>query len=126
MTLSGVTFKFIQLALAMVFVLVAGVPMLRRKAPHLLILSIPTAVMAFSGLFFLALMFPCHIAWSNFFTLGLPSWGIPLAGAAHLLFAAALSTVSVLYVPALLSRLWLVANGLLCLFPAVVLAEEHP
>lgn len=163
--LSGVTFKFIQLGLALAFVLVAGVPMLRRKAPHLLVLSLPTAVLGSSGLFFLALLFPCETAWSNFFTLGLPSWAIPLAGAAHhgnpllmsciipmllsivvvekpalraivsglasgfaahLLFAAALSTVSVLYVPAILSRLWLVANGLLCVFLAIVLAEEHP
>lgn len=166
-TLSGVTFKFVQLALAGVFVLLAGLPMLRRKAPHLFLLSIPPAVMASSGLFFLALIFPCNTAWSNFFTLGLPSWAIPLAGAAHhgnpllmsciipmllsilvvekpalraivsglsagfaahLLFAAALGTVHMLYIPAFLGlgRLWLMANGLLCIFLAVVLAEEHP
>lgn len=164
-TLSGVTFKTVQLALALLFVAVAGVPMVRRKAFGLLALTLPTAVLSSSGLFFLAVLFPCHTAWSNFWTLGLPSWSIPLMGAAHhgnplflsclipmllsilvvekpalrslvsglssgfaahLLFAAALSTVSVLYVPAVLARLWLVANGLLCIFLAIVLAEEHP
>ncbi len=164
-SLSGKTFKLVQLALALLFVAVAGVPLLRRKALGLLALTLPTAVLGSSGLFFLALLFPCHTAWSNFWTLGIPSWGIPLMGAAHhgnplllscllpmllsivvvekpalrslvsglssgfaahLLFAAALSTVSVLYVPAVLGRLWLVANGLLCVFLAIVLAEEHP
>lgn len=164
-TLSGVTFKTIQLALALLFVAVAGVPMIRRKAFGLLMLTVPTAVLASSGLFFLPVLFPCSTAWSNFWTLGLPSWSIPLMGAAHhgnplflsclipmllsiivvekpplrsmvsglsagfaahLLFAAALSTVSVLYVPAVLGRLWLIANGLLCVFLAIVLAEEHP
>lgn len=164
-TLSGVTFKTIQLALALLFVAVAGVPMIRRKAFGLLLLTVPTAVLASSGLYFLAVLFPCNTAWCNFWTLGLPSWSIPLMGAAHhgnplflscllpmllsivvvekpplrslvsglsagfaahLLFAAALSTVSVLYVPAVLGRLWLVANGLLCIFLSIVLAEEHP
>jgi serine protease len=164
-SLSGVTFKTIQLALALLFVAVAGVPMIRRKAFGLLALTLPTAVMASSGLFFLAVLFPGETAWCNLWTLGLPSWSIPLMGAAHhgnpiflsclipmllsivvvekpalrslvsglssgfaahLLFAAALSTVSVLYVPAVLARLWLVANGLLCVFLAIVLAEEHP
>jgi serine protease len=164
-TLSGVTFKTIQLALAMLFVAIAGVPMIRRKAFGLLALTVPTAVLGSSGLFFLAVLLPCTTAWSNFWTLGLPSWGIPMMGAAHhgnpillsclipmllsiivvekpalrslvsglssgfaahLLFAAALSTVSVLYVPVVLARLWLVANGLLCVFLAIVLAEEHP
>lgn len=163
--LTGVTFKTVQLALALLFVAIAGLPMVRRKAFGLLALAVPTAVLGSSGLFFLAVLFPCSTAWSNFWTLGLPSWSIPLMGAAHhgnplflscllpmllsvlvvekpalrslvsglaagfaahLLFAAALSTVSVLYVPALLGRLWLVANGLLCVFLAVVLAEEHP
>jgi serine protease len=163
--LSGVTFKTVQLALALLFVAVAGVPMLRRKAFGLWALTVPTAVLASSGLYFLPLLFPCSTAWSNFWTLGLPSWSIPLMGAAHhgnplflsclipmllsiivvekpalrslvsglssgfaahLLFAAALSTVSVLYVPAVLARLWLIANGLLCVFLAIVLAEEHP
>jgi serine protease len=164
-SLSGKTFKLVQLALTLLFVAVAGVPLLRRKAIGLLALTLPTAVLGSSGLFFLALLFPCHTAWNNFWTLGIPSWGIPLMGAAHhgnplllscllpmllsivvvekpalrslvsglssgfaahLLFAAALSTVSVLYVPAVLGRLWLVANGLLCVFLAIVLAEEHP
>ena len=163
--LSGVTFKTVQLALAMLFVAVAGLPMLRRKAVGLFALSIPTAILGSSGFFFLAVLFPCVTAWCNLWTLGLPSWSIPLMGAAHhgnplflscllpmllsvvvverpalralvsglaagfaahLLFAAALSTVSVLYIPAVLGRLWLVANGLLCVFLAVVLAEEHP
>jgi hypothetical protein len=139
--------------------------MIRRKAFGLLALTVPTAVLGSSGLFFLAVLLPCTTAWSNFWTLGLPSWGIPMMGAAHhgnpillsclipmllsiivvekpalrslvsglssgfaahLLFAAALSTVSVLYVPVVLARLWLVANGLLCVFLAIVLAEEHP
>ena len=52
--------------------------------------------------------------------------GLSAGFAAHLLFAAVMSTVSVLYVPVLLGRLWLVANGLLCVFLAIVLAEEHP
>ncbi len=163
--LSGVQYKLWQLALAMALVLVAGVPMLRRKAFHLWVLTVPTAVVGSSGLFFLALLFPCQSGWSNFWTLGLPSWGIPLMGAAHhgnplllsclipmllsivvvekpvfrvlvsglaagfaahLLFAAVFATVSVLYIPALLGKLWLIANGLLCFFLAVVLAEEHP
>lgn len=164
-SLSGVTFKTVQLALAFLFVAIAGVPLLRRKAVGLLLLTVPTAVLASSGFYFLAVLMPCNVAWNNFWTLGLPSWGIPLMGAAHhgnplflsclipmllsilvvekpalrslvsglasgfaahLLFAAALSTVSVLYVPLVLGRLWLVANGLLCVFLAVVLAEEHP
>jgi len=163
--LSGVTFKMIQLGLAGFLCLVAGVSMLRRKAVAHFLLMLPTAVLASSGFFFLALIWPCNTAWSNFFTLGLPSWGIPLMGAAHhgnplilscllpmllsivvvekpvlralvaglsagfaahLLFAAAMSTVSVLFVPVLLGRLWLIANGLLCVFLAIVLAEEHP
>lgn len=164
-TLSGVKFKSIQLALALVLVAIAGVPMIRRKAIGLLALTVPTAILGSSGLFFLAVLFPCTTAWSNFWTLGIPSWGIPLMGAAHhgnpillsclipmllsivvvekpalrslvsglaagfaahLLFAAALSTVSLLYVPVVLARLWLIANGLLCIFLAIVLAEEHP
>lgn len=163
--LSGVTFKTIQLGLALLLVAIAGVPLLRRKAIGLFALTIPTAVLGSSGLFFLAVFFPSDVAWCNFWTLGLPSWGIPLMGAAHhgnplflsclipmllsivvvqkpalralvsglasgfaahLLFAAALSTVSVLYIPFVLGRLWLVANGLLCVFLAVVLAEEQP
>lgn len=164
-TLSGVTFKSIQLALALLFVAVAGVPMIRRRAFGLLALTLPTAVLGSSGLYFLALLWPCQTGWSNFLTLGLPSWSIPLMGAAHhgnpillscllpmllsivvvekpvlrslvsglaagfaahLLFAAVMSTVSVLYIPAIMARLWLVANGLLCIFLAIVLAEEHP
>jgi serine protease len=163
--LSGVTYKMIQLGLAGFFCLLAGVAMLRRKALHHFMLMLPTAVLASSGFFFVAVLLPSSTAWSNFVTLGLPSWGIPLMGAAHhgnplilscllpmllsiivvekpalralvaglsagfaahLLFAAVMSTVSVLYVPVLLGRLWLVANGLLCVFLAVVLAEEHP
>ena len=163
--LSGHTFKLIQLALAGLLCLIAGVAMLRRKAVHHFALMLPTAVLGSSGFFFLATLWPCNTAWSNFFTLGLPSWGIPLMGAAHhgnpillscllpmllsivvverpllralvaglsagfaahLLFAAAMSTVSVLYVPVFLGRLWLVANGMLCVFLAIVLAEEHP
>lgn len=163
--LSGVTYKMITLGLAMLFCLVAGVSMLRRKALHHFVLMLPPAVFASSGLFFLPVLFPGDVAWCNFWTLGLPSWGIPIMGAAnhgnplllsclipmvlsivvvekpalralvaglaagfaaHLLFAAVLSTVSVLYVPVLLGRLWLVANGLLCVFLAIVLAEEHP
>lgn len=164
-SLSGVTFKLVQLGLALVICLVAGVAMLRRKALHHFALMIPTAIAGSSGFFFLALIFGGNLPLSNFLTLGLPSWGIPLMGAAHhgnpillscllpmllsivvvekpifralvaglsagiaahLLFAAAMTTVSVLYVPVLLGRLWLVANGLLCLFLAIVLAEEHP
>ena len=163
--LSGVTFKMIQLALAGFLCLVAGVAMLRRKAIHHFALMLPTAVLASSGFFFVALLVPKVTAWSNFVTLGLPSWGIPLMGAAHhgnplilscllpmllsilvvekpalralvaglsagfaahLLFAAVMSTVQILYVPVFLGRLWLVANGLLCVFLAIVLAEEHP
>lgn len=163
--LSGVTFKMIQLGLAGFFCLVAGVAMLRRKALHHFLLMIPTAVWASSGFFFVVLLAPCQTACSNFLTLGLPSWGIPLMGAAnhgnpfllsclipmllsivvvekpllralvaglaagfaaHLLFAAVMSTVSVLYVPVFLGRLWLAANGLLCVFLAIVLGEEHP
>lgn len=163
--LSGVTFKLVQLGLALFFCLVAGVAMLRRKAIHHFALMLPTAILGSSGFFFLAVLLPSNTAWCNFWTLGLPSWGIPLMGAAHhgnplllscllpmllsilvvekpvlralvaglaagfaahLLFAAAMSTVSVLYMPVLLGRLWLVANGLLCVFLAIVLAEEHP
>ena len=163
--LSGVTFKLIQLAMALTIACVAGVSMLKRRAVGQFVLSIPAAIVGSSGLFFLAILLPCQTGWSNFFTLGLPSWGIPLMGAAHhgnplllsclipmllsilvvekpalraiisglaagfaahLFFAAAMSTVSVLYMPILLGRLWLVANGLLCVFLAIVLSEEHP
>lgn len=163
--MSGVTFKMVQLGLAGFLCLVCGVAMLRRRAFHHFMLMLPTATLASSGFFFVALLWPKVTAWSNFITLGLPSWGLPLLGAAnhgnpllmsclipmllsilvvekpalralvaglsvgfaaHLLFAAALSTVSILYVPVLLGRLWLIANGLLCVFLAVVLAEEHP
>lgn len=163
--LSGVTFKMIQLALAGILCLICGVAMLRRKALHHFLLMLPTATLASSGFFFVALAMPKVTAWSNFVTLGLPSWGIPLMGAAHhgnpllmscllpmvlsilvverpalramvaglsvgfaahLLFAAAMSTVQILYIPVLLGRLWLIANGLLCVFLAIVLAEEHP
>lgn len=163
--LSGVTFKMIQLALACLLCLIAGVAMLRRKALHHFVLMFPTAILASSGFFFVALLWPANTAYSNFITLGLPSWGIPLMGAAHhgnpiilscllpmllsivvvekpllralvaglaagfaahLLFAAVMSTVSILYIPVLLGRLWMIANGLLCFFLAVVLAEEHP
>lgn len=163
--LSGVTFKTVQLAIAGVLCLICGVAMLRRRAIHHFLLMLPTATLASSGFFFLAVLAPKVTAWSNFLTLGLPSWGLPLLGAsnhgnpilmscllpmllsilvvekpalralvaglsvgfaAHLLFAAAMSTVSILYVPVLLGRLWLIANGLLCIFLAVVLAEEHP
>ena len=163
--LSGVTFKMIQLAMAGCICLLAGVAMLRRKALHHFALMIPTAILGSSGFFFLAVLWPCQTAWSNFFTLGLPSWGIPLMGAAHhgnplllsclipmllsivvvekpvlralvaglsagfaahLLFAAAVSTVSILYIPAFLGKMWLAANGLLSFFVAVILAEEHP
>jgi len=163
--MSGVTFKAIQLGLAGFFCVLAGVSLLRRKAVHHFALMLPTATLASSGFFFVALLWPCNSAWSNFFTLGLPSWGIPLMGAAHhgnpillsclipmllsivvvekpplralvaglsagfaahLLFAAVMSTVSILYVPVFVGRLWLMANGLLCIFLAIVLAEEHP
>lgn len=163
--LSGVVFKSVQLGLALVILSFASLPMLRRKAWGLALLALPTAILGSSGAYFLALVLPSSTAWSNFFTLGLPSWGIPLMGAAHhgnpilmsclipmllsllvvekpalralvsglaagfathLLFAAALSTVSILYVPVILGRLWLIANGLLCIFLAIVLAEEQP
>ncbi len=52
--------------------------------------------------------------------------GLTAGFAAHLLFAAILGTVTVMYVPAFLSRLWLVGNGLVLVFLAVVLAEEQP
>ena len=52
--------------------------------------------------------------------------GFTAGVAAHLLFAAALNTVSVLFVPLFLSRLWLLGNGLVCIFLAIVLAEEQP
>ncbi|MFA5508593.1 MAG: S8 family serine peptidase [Vulcanimicrobiota bacterium] len=163
--LSGVTYKTMSLGLGLLICLVAGVSMLRRKALHHFVLMLPPAVLASSGFFFLPVFFPGETAWCNMWTLGLPSWGIPILGAAHhgnplflscllpmllsivvvekpvlralvgglaagfaahLLFAAVMSTVSVLYVPVLLGRLWLVANGLLCVFLAIVLAEEHP
>ena len=163
--LSGVTFKMIQLAIAMVLCLIAGVAMLRRKAIIHFALMVPTAIWASSGFFFVALLAPGSTAWSNFLTIGLPSWAIPLMGAshhgnpillsclipmlvsifvvekpvlralaagltvgfaAHLMFAAAMSTVSILYVPVFIGRLWLFANGLFCVFLAIVLGEEHP
>lgn len=163
--LSGVIYKSITLGLGLLFCLIAGVSMLRRKALHHFVLMLPPAVLASSGFFFLPVLFPGDVAWCNMWTLGLPSWSIPIMGAAnhgnpiflscllpmllsivvvekpalralvaglsagfaaHLLFAAVMSTVSVLYVPVLLGRLWLVANGLLCVFLAIVLAEEHP
>lgn len=52
--------------------------------------------------------------------------GLTAGFAAHLLFAAMLGTVTVMYVPAFLSRLWLIGNGLVLVFLAVVLAEEQP
>lgn len=45
---------------------------------------------------------------------------------AHLLFACFFGTVVVMYVPFFLSHLWLLGNGLICIFLAVVLAEEQP
>ena len=52
--------------------------------------------------------------------------GLTAGFAAHLLFAAMVGSVSVLYVPAFLSRMWLIGNGLILVFLAVVLAEEQP
>lgn len=50
--------------------------------------------------------------------------GLSAGTAGHLFFAALAGTVTVLYLPALLSGLWLVGNGLVCLFLAEVLCEE--
>lgn len=52
--------------------------------------------------------------------------GLSIGFAAHLIFAAISGCVTVMFVPALLSRLWLVANGLFCIFLSSVLAEESP
>ncbi|MEW6281890.1 MAG: S8 family serine peptidase, partial [Candidatus Eremiobacterota bacterium] len=46
--------------------------------------------------------------------------------AAHLLIGALTGAATVLYIPAILSRLWLLGNGLVCVFLAVVLAEDQP
>jgi len=52
--------------------------------------------------------------------------GLSAGWAAHLIFAAVTGTVSVLFVPAILSPLWLLANGLFLIFLATVLGEEQP
>lgn len=52
--------------------------------------------------------------------------GLTAGIAAHLLFGAVTGIATVLYIPAFLSRLWLFANGCLCVFLAVVLAEDQP
>ncbi|CAN0333829.1 unnamed protein product, partial [Phaeothamnion confervicola] len=52
--------------------------------------------------------------------------GLSAGFAAHLIFAALSGCVSVMFVPALLSRLWLLGNGLFCIFLSSVLAEESP
>lgn len=52
--------------------------------------------------------------------------GLTVGIAAHLLFGAVTGAATVLYIPAFLSRLWLLGNGLLCVFLAVVLAEDQP
>jgi hypothetical protein len=50
--------------------------------------------------------------------------GLAAGFAGHLLFEALVGSVQVQYIPAFLSRLWLVGHGLLCLFLSQVLGEE--
>jgi serine protease len=52
--------------------------------------------------------------------------GLSAGWAAHLLFAAIWGTVSVMFVPAFLGRLWLVGHALFCIFLSSVLGEEQP
>lgn len=52
--------------------------------------------------------------------------GLTAGIAAHLLFGAITGAATVLYIPAILSRLWLLFHGFLCVFLAVVLAEDQP
>jgi len=53
--------------------------------------------------------------------------GFSAGVAAHLLFAAVMGTVSVQFMPiALIGRLWLAGNGLICVFLSVVLGEDQP
>lgn len=154
-----------RLLLASMFAIIPFVTILRRGY----ILGIPLAKVGMlwgsCGLFFLPMLCGCPTPASQFLTQGLPSWGLPLLGAAyhgnpiflsalipvlmailvvnsrplralvsglsvgfaaHLIFAALSGCVSVMFVPALLSRLWLVANGLFCVFLSSVLAEESP
>ncbi len=78
------------------------------------------------------LMFSCLIPMALAIIVVENSWlraivaGFTAGVAAHLLFTAAMGTVTVLFVPAFLSRLWLLGNGLVCIFLAIVLAEEQP
>jgi serine protease len=50
--------------------------------------------------------------------------GLAAGFAGHLLFEALVGSAQVQYVPAFLSRLWLVGHGLLCMFLSQVLGEE--
>ena len=52
--------------------------------------------------------------------------GLAAGFAAHLIFAALSGCVAVMFVPALLGRLWLLGNGLFCVFLSSVLAGEAP
>lgn len=52
--------------------------------------------------------------------------GLSAGWAAHLFFAAFTGTVAVMFVPGLLSSLWLLGNGLFLVFLATVLGEEQP
>lgn len=52
--------------------------------------------------------------------------GLSAGWAAHLMFAAVTGTVSVMFVPGMLSALWLLANALFLIFLATVLGEEQP
>lgn len=52
--------------------------------------------------------------------------GLSAGWAAHLLFAAATGSVAVMFVPSLLSPLWLLANALFLVFLSTVLGEEQP
>lgn len=52
--------------------------------------------------------------------------GLSAGWGAHLLFAAFTGTVGMLFMPALLSPLWLLANGLFLVFLATILGEKQP
>lgn len=162
---AGFAYPAWQLLIAMVVVALAIMPMIRRGAFHHVVLTLPGAVFASSGLFFLPALLGMTTPFCPYITRGFPSWDMLLLGAAnhgnpimfscllpmvlailvvekpalravvagftagvagHLLFTALVGSVAVMFVPAFLSRLWLVGNGLICVFLAIVLAEEQP
>jgi len=162
---AGIEFGMWRLALGLVLFALPALAMLRRSNILGLMLALPAAIMASSGLFFLPLLSSGVTPPSWMLTTALPSWGLHLLGAhlhgnpllfsclipvalslavvdirplraavaglsagwaAHLFFAAVTGTVGVLFIPGLLSPLWLLANGLFLVFLATVLGEDQP